>query len=236
MNRFLSGSSLIRMLVLVSGILFLFSCMEEDDMRLKTVAELGEPDEIMSGGYGPDVYELYFYDRADINRVYQYRKSASGCGSQGNWYVANVYLSDLHFQRELYEPPKIEHTPLKTAATGTLIQITARITDDNYVKDAIMYYRIPTEEDFLPLTMSLEDSSRFSAEITPDRVTSAGIEYYIEATDSRDHKTRLPERSGTYVITVSEGAAKTVGNLESTTVPKLPKFAPTPLEKRDQPL
>lgn len=235
MKRLIGGFPLVRALIPVLGVLALFSCFKEEDMRAKTVAELGEPDEIQYGGWGPDEYELYFYDHKDINRVYQYRKSAPGCGSKGEWYVVNVYYSDYHFGRELYQPPIIAHSPVETAAPGTKITITAKITDDKYVKEAITNYRMPGEEHFLPMTMSLDDSVTYSAHIPPERVTEAGIEYYIEASDAT-HKSRLPERKGYFMITVSHGAEKTVAKPLSTTTPVPPVFAPSARQKSGAPL
>ena len=91
MRRRLGGNAFARMLIFLCGIFLLFSCMEEEDMRAKTIEELGEPDEIMEGGYGANEYTVYYYYNKNIDRVYVYNKSAPGCGSSGNWYVANTW-------------------------------------------------------------------------------------------------------------------------------------------------
>ncbi|MHB9030660.1 MAG: hypothetical protein ACYC9O_17985, partial [Candidatus Latescibacterota bacterium] len=117
MNRRLVGNTFVRMLILVCGILLLFSCMEEEDMRAKTVNELGEPDEISQGGFGPDEYEVYYYFNKNIDRVYVYNKSAPGCGSGGNWYVANTWAVswDYSLIDKLDLPPTVVHSPVVTA-------------------------------------------------------------------------------------------------------------------------
>ncbi|MHB9028382.1 MAG: hypothetical protein ACYC9O_06405, partial [Candidatus Latescibacterota bacterium] len=118
---------------------------------------------------------------------------------------------------------------------GTILTISAKVTDDLYVKDAIMYYRIPGEAEFIPITMTLEDSTTFAAEILPERVTTAGLEYYLEASDE-GHKSRLPQRKGTYLIAISEGAQVTTGASQATKKPVAPKFSPASREKTDIPL
>jgi hypothetical protein len=225
------------MLILVCGIFLLFSCEKEEDMRAKTVEELGDPDEIVEGGYGADEYVVYYYYNKQIDRVYVYNKSAPGCGSGGNWYLANTWAVswDYSLIDNLYLPPTIVHSPVKTAPPATMLTIKATVTDDNYVKDSIMYYRIPGEENFLPITMTLEDSTTFAAEILSERVTAAGIEYYIEASDD-GHKSRLPKIRGTYLIEISEGAQLTTGAAQTNTWKIAPKFIPIAREKSGVPL
>jgi hypothetical protein len=213
--------------IVLTGLLVFFSCMEEEDMRKQAVNDLGEPDEIQTGGFGVDRYEIYFYDRKDLNRVYIYQKSAPGCGSQGNWYVVDVvYPADIYYDRETYEPPKIVHSPVKTASPGSPIAISAKVTDDQYVKDVILYCRTRGETDFLPVTMAPGDSSMYSGEIPAERATVAGVEYYIEATDSA-HKSRLPQVKGVYLITVSPGAEITYGKPQSAPTFAKPVSIPT---------
>jgi hypothetical protein len=125
-----------------------------------------------------------------------------------------IYPADIYYGRETYEPPTIKHSPVKTAAPGTVIAISARVTDDQYVKDVILYIRTRGETDFLPITMAPGDSSMYAAEIPAERVTVAGVEYYIEASDS-GHKSRLPQVKGAYLITVSPGSEITYGKPQS---------------------
>jgi hypothetical protein len=220
------NTALVRMFFLVSGLILLFSCStKEDDMRQRTVDELGPPDQIVSGGYGYDIYELYYYDNRDIDRVYQYRKSAPGCGSSGNWYIVNTYVGS-YIGRTLYTPPTIVHSPVKSAPAGKSILIAAKVTDDLYVKDAIVHYRVLGDTTFLPLTMGLADSTNYTTDIPADKVTTAGLEYYIEAHDAA-HVSRMPAVKGTYRISVSPGAAKILGKPETTFTPSASKLTPT---------
>jgi hypothetical protein len=193
-------------------------------MRQKTVDELGPPDEVLETGFGIDQYTYYYYDNKDIDRVYVYRKSAPGCGSSGNWYIVNTYMSSW-MGRTLYTPPKIVHTPVKAAPAGKQILITAKVSDDQYVKDVIMNYRVLGDSTFLPVSMGLVDSTLYSAEIPADKVTSTGVEYYILAHDAA-HASRMPQVKGTYVVKVSEGAAKVLGKPETTYTPSPSRLAP----------
>lgn len=224
--KILGGNmALVRMIFLVSGLILFFSCStKEEDMRQRTVDELGPPDEIVEGGYGVDQYLYYFYDNKDIDRVYMYRKSAPGCGSSGNWYIYNTYMSSW-WGRTLYTPPKIVHNPVKAAPAGKSILISAQVTDDQYVKDVIMHYRVLGDSTFMPVTMGLVDSTRYSADIPADKVTTIGVEYYIEAHDAA-HSSRMPQIKGTYVVSISEGAAKVVGKPETTYTPSPARLSP----------
>lgn len=214
MKGFLGKSPLIKMFVLVAGIILLFSCSNESDMREATKAQLGEPDLVQSGGSGPYQYQVYVYARKDINRVYEYRKSASGCGSQGQWYVSQVYPAD-YLGYTLYSPPAIVHTPVKTGESGKNLLISAKVTDDGQVISVILFYRKPGATDYQPITMNPESNS-YVAEIPADQATTVGIQYYIEATDDGKHKSRLPVQDF-YLITIKEaGAARIIGQPETT--------------------
>lgn len=223
MKRVFAGTSRLVMFSIFFGLILLFSCSDEEDMRQKTVKELGEPDEIVTGGYGVDEYEIYYYDNINIDRAYMYQKSASGCGGSGNWYIANTWMASWDSSREIYEPPTIIHSPVKTAALGTAILIQAEVTDDNYVKDVILYYCALPDTNFLAATMSFKDSTTYFSEIPADMVTASGVEYYLEAHDSA-HTSRLPEIRGTYLISVSADAQRVVGKPETSDSPNIPNF------------
>ncbi|MDP2984305.1 MAG: hypothetical protein Q8O92_13375 [Candidatus Latescibacter sp.] len=214
MKGFSGRLPFIRMYVLVTGIILLFSCSNESDMREATKAQLGEPDLVQSGGSGPYQYQVYVYARKDINRVYEYRKSAPGCGGQGQWYVNQVYPAD-YLGYTLYTPPTIVHTTVKTGEPGKNLLISAKVTDDGQVVSVILFYRKPGATDYQPITMNPESDSSV-AEIPADQVTTAGIQYYIEATDNGQHKSRLPVQDF-YTVTIKEaGAARIIGQPETT--------------------
>jgi hypothetical protein len=204
MKGFFGKVSFIKMCVLVSGVILLFSCSNESDMREATKAQIGEPDLVQAGGSGPYQYQIFVYANKDINRVYEYRKSASGCGSQGQWYVYQVYPAD-YLGYTLYTPPAIVHTQVKTAEPGKNLVIAAKVTDDGQVITVILFYRKPGATDYQPITMNPESDS-YIAEIPAEQATTAGIQYYIEATDNGQHKSRLPIKDF-YLVTIKETVA-----------------------------
>jgi hypothetical protein len=212
MKGFFGRPTLKKVCILVAGIVILFSCSSEKDMREATKAELGEPDVIETGGSGPYQYTKYVYARKDLNRAYIYYKSAPGCGGSGQWYVNQVYPADL-LGYGLYVPPTIVHTQVKTAEQNKNILISAKVTDDVQVANVILFYRKPGETDYKPITMNPENDA-FIAEIPAEEVTTTGIQYYIEATDNDKHKSRLPV-SNFYVVTVSKTPSKMIGQPET---------------------
>ncbi|MFA6472039.1 MAG: hypothetical protein WCU00_08365 [Candidatus Latescibacterota bacterium] len=222
MKGFFRKRSLIKVCSIVAGIILLFSCSNEKDMREATKAELGEPDVTQSGGTGAYQYEIFIYTNKNINRAYYYNKSASCGGQSGQWYVTTVYTAeDLGYA--LYTSPTIVHTAVKTAEPDKSLVITATVTDDIEVENVILFYRKPGETDYQPITMSPEDTI-FTAEIPSDQVTTTGIQYYLEATDNDSHKSRLPT-SNYYSVIIKEAAAKTFGQTETTGTPSRGKPA-----------
>ncbi|MBN1290735.1 MAG: hypothetical protein JXB48_02770 [Candidatus Latescibacteria bacterium] len=198
-------------------------------MREGVVEALGEPDDIESGGSGPYKYELYYYLNKDLNRVYEFRKSASGCGSSGNWYVESIWYADYHFGRELYEPPYIEHAEVKTATSGQALKISAIVTDDEHVISVDLFYKALNAADSLavPIPMAVSDST-YSATLPASVVKAPGLEYYIEASDG-NHKSKLPP-SGFFAIEVTDAqpskittANKAIDRKNSTTGEPLPE-------------
>ncbi|MCE5251688.1 hypothetical protein LLG96_15885 [bacterium] len=185
-------------------------------MREGVRETLGEPDEIQTGGTGAYKYELWFYLNKDLNRVYEFRKSASGCGGSGQWYVEYLYYADYHFGMELYVAPTIIHEPVKAAPIGQDISITAEITDDVQVVSADLMYRAIDAPEYTPVSMSVSDTL-YTAVIPASVVTTAGVEYYIQASDGQ-HSSRLPlNYNDTYRITVKAATTKkTLGPVEST--------------------
>jgi hypothetical protein len=82
-------------------------------------------------------------------------------------------------------PPVITHTPVTQAYEGQPIDISAVVTDPN--GDALtvtLYYRISGTEGYSSEPMVPGTGNSYSAQIPGIDVTIAGVDYYIEATDS----------------------------------------------------
>ena len=195
----------LRAIVAILFVLILFSCSDEKDMREGVIDAYGEPDVIDEGGSGAYKWMLYVYLHKDINRVYEFRKSAPGCGGEGQWYVENVYYSDYHFNYELYQPPVIQHSPVVTAPSGKPVTITAIITDDEQVLTADLFYKAVGTQDSVAVEMTVSESV-YSAVIPAEVVTQTGVMYFIESSDG-EHTSQMPP-DGFFTITVTSGEAE----------------------------
>jgi len=188
----------------------MFSCSDTSDKRKDVKKSYGEPDIIEKGGYGLYKYEIYVYARKDLNRVYDFRQSASGCGGKGNYYIYMVYYAD-ELGYELYMPPTITHTAVVSAPAGVDLNIIAQVTDDGDVSKVELFYRVLGQTDFSSAQMYSDTSTPtyYKAEIPATAMTAAGVEYYLEAYDDEEYGIRLPE-TGTYSVTVTSSSKPVV--------------------------
>lgn len=210
------------MLVLMALIL-VFSCSDSGDKRGAIKEELGEPDEIVESEYAGMKAELYVYARKDINRTYEFRKTTGGCGGDGDWYVYRMYYTNYIFPNiELYLPPTIKHEQVLTAPPSVRLSVSAIITDDVEVVTATIYYRVKGIDDFQSTRMTGGEDDIYSAMIPAEFVTTAGLEYYIEATDG-GYSTNLPAKD-TFFVTVAEGGQVETGELIISKRPTVPVF------------
>ena len=213
-------------ILVITALLLLFSCSSDRDKRKAVREDYGEPDEIIKSEYGGIRSELYIYTRRDINRAYEFRKTVSGCGGSGQWYVYRMYYAD-YLGYILYLPPTIVHTPIESTPPGKKVPISAVITDDEEVVSATLYYRTVGQEEFQSDRMTGGQEDAFTANIPSELVTVEGVEYFIEASDDA-HISVLPE-NGYYEITVTS-AEETVeeGSPETSLriVPQSPPFEP----------
>jgi len=210
-------------------IVLLFSCSDNEDKRKVVTDELGPPDDIRRSEFAGMKSELYIYARKDINRTYEFRKTVGGCGGSGQWYVYRMYYTNYLFPDiELYLPPTIKHTPVESAPPGQEIEITAEVKDDEEVVSVTLYYRATGQEDFLSVRMTGGEEGMYTASIPAEAVTTAGVEYYIEAFDDGEHSSELPE-DGVYSITVSSSEkAVARGTPESNARTMTPVVLPVP--------
>jgi hypothetical protein len=109
-------------------------------------------------------------------------------------YTVTVILPDT-------TPPTITHTPVTTAAVNTPVTIRATVTDNVAVQSVTLYYRTVGAPAFTSLAMAAEGNV-YTATIPATAVTTAGVEYYIVATDTSNNQARAPT-TGTYTIQVT---------------------------------
>jgi hypothetical protein len=100
-------------------------------------------------------------------------------------------------------PPVIYHEPITTATEGENISIFATITDDTKVASATLFYRITGGEAWTSTPM-IPIGNIYSETIPASNVTTAGVQYYIEAVDDVLNTAKKPATAPTtpYSITV----------------------------------
>jgi hypothetical protein len=98
----------------------------------------------------------------------------------------------------------ISHENITTADEGESIPISVTITDDTTkVASATLFYRISGEEAWIITPMD-HIGDNYSATIPASHVTTAGVQYYIEAIDDASNTAYKPATAPTtpYLITV----------------------------------
>ena len=98
-------------------------------------------------------------------------------------------------------PPVINHTPVTQAPPGLPLTLFADVTDNVGVQGVTLYFRAIGATSYQSKAMVKTTGNRYSATIEGAKVTSPGLEYYIEANDGvstvRDGRPEYP-----YQITV----------------------------------
>jgi hypothetical protein len=89
------------------------------------------------------------------------------------------------------KPPVIIHSPRIRAIESSPISISATITDDTEVASATLFFRITSEEKWTSTSMTPIGNS-YSAIIPASYVTTACVEYYIEAVGGVSNAAYMP--------------------------------------------
>ena len=108
--------------------------------------------------------------------------------------------------------PAIAHTPIANGQTeGAGVRIIAEVSDPSGVANVSLSFRIVGDSDFSTISMSLSSGSSYSTQIPGDQVTSAGVEYYIAATDASPahNKASSPDGAPGSVHKFKVGASNT---------------------------
>ena len=216
-----------RIFFLIIALILAFSCEDTGDQREQTRKAIGEPDDIIINDYASFKAEIWIYARSDINRAYEFRKSAAGCGGSGEWYLFRRFYADYHFGYPLYDPPPtIIHTPIESTNPDkaliiiTQVTLNEKATIDTLVKRVNIHYRTTgdTLASFIVMSVKDEEENLYTGEIPAEEVTVKGIEYYIEATSDGKHWSKLPQDDfySVVVSTESPGQVEKAGHADST--------------------
>lgn len=81
------------------------------------------------------------------------------------------------------EAPVIVHTAVTAGNTNVDLVISASITDNRRITSAAIHYRTTGTTEYTVLNMTKGEGSTFSASIPKTELNTAGLQYYIEASD-----------------------------------------------------
>lgn len=83
------------------------------------------------------------------------------------------------------EKPVITHTPVTEAKAGASVSVSTNVTDNIAVGRVTLCYRTVGASEYSEVTMSYNSTTKkYTAAIPASAVTTAGVEYYIEAMDN----------------------------------------------------
>jgi len=103
------------------------------------------------------------------------------------------------------EPPQIGHSTPQTVLPGKDLMVTATAADNTNSLAAVkLFYRQKGQITYSELAMSRASGDTYSATIPGGQVSTAGLEYYIEATD--DQGVTNTEGTADYPLTVTPSA------------------------------
>lgn len=138
------------------------------------------------------------------------------------WYTFTVVLSDFSESAPAGKvsatavdtiSPTIYHTPVNQGYEGNNLAINCSVSDNIAVTGVTLYYRTVGEVNWKSLSMT-KANDRYSATIFGSEVTSAGIEYYISATDGRNVVTRGSAESPFSVIIKDPSLLNNLGDVD----------------------
>ena len=132
-----------------------------------------EPEEINVGNLPPGDYliAVSFFDADGTTGDTPYRLRLEGTFSGGGGGGGN-------------SAPTIAHQPAGTATAGQTYSVTATLTDDGGVQNAMLRYRQGGATDFTDVALSASGDT-YTGEIPANAVTANGLEYTIRAADAQ---------------------------------------------------
>jgi hypothetical protein len=86
------------------------------------------------------------------------------------------------------EPPVIVHKLVTTAQENKSLKISATVTDRSGINEVNLFHKKTTANKYNKLKMKTIEKNQYVGEIAGKEITSAGLTYYIEATDRANNK------------------------------------------------
>jgi hypothetical protein len=80
-------------------------------------------------------------------------------------------------------PPSIVHTPVSFVDEGQNLDIEAQVLDDNQVAEVSLFYKQGGKTEFQTMAMSNMGSGIYQATLTPDQISTKGVNYFIRVSD-----------------------------------------------------
>jgi hypothetical protein len=106
--------------------------------------------------------------------------------------------------------PAITHTPIANGQPeNTSVTVSASVTDASGLSTVQLFYRPVGFPFYSSVTMNLVTGTTYSAAIPSFSVTSAGVQYYIRATDTRSNVSALPSTAPGTPYSFTVGTADT---------------------------
>lgn len=80
--------------------------------------------------------------------------------------------------------PSIQHDPpTEKIAPGEPVSIQATVTDNNTIKEVLLFYRVQGEDEYLSINMQPKGPTSYTTLIPKEEIRAPGLEYYIQASD-----------------------------------------------------
>jgi len=112
-----------------------------------------------------------------------YIQATDGDGERVTLPSSNAATNPIKTAVAPNEPPSISHNLVEGTSPGNDLTITADASDDGGVDQVTLFYRMQGDLAYSQVSMSNTSGATYEATVPGDKITSAGIEYYIEAED-----------------------------------------------------
>lgn len=99
-------------------------------------------------------------------------------------------------------PPAIVHTPDVEGSIGNDFVISAVVTDNKVVQSVALYYRTKGDTAYKTLDMA-PVSGQYTAAIPKEELNTAGLQYYIQASDGTNISTSPADKETPYEVTIA---------------------------------